>query len=162
MDIFFVRYADIRSGKNLQEIVESNKETYNRYSNMAAPRLLASIGESIFAAVEEKESTLSGVSVSAGVYEGRARGLHSPEEGAKLGKGEVLVTKGTNPAWTPLFLNLGAIIMETGGPITHGAVVARKYGVPAVVGVGDATEIIKEGQRVRVNGESGQVELLDQ
>lgn len=161
MDIFFVRYTDIRSGKNLHETVESNKEAYNRYYNIPAPRLLASTGESIFAAGEEKEGTLSGVPVSAGTYEGKARVLHSPEEGAKLEKGEVLVTKGTNPAWTPLFLNLGAIIMETGGPISHGAVVAREYGVPAVVGVGNATEIIKDGQKVRVNGESGQVELLD-
>lgn len=87
--------------------------------------------------------------------------LHSPEEGVKLKKGEVLVTKATNPAWTPLFINAGAVIMETGGPVSHGAVVAREYGVPAVVGVGNAAEIIKDGQRVRVNGESGQVELLD-
>ncbi len=160
MDIFFVRVQDVRSGGNLQPIVKTNKENYQRQMNMAAPRLLSSTGESIYAAAELKDGALCGIPVSAGVYEGRARILHSPEEGGKLEKGDVLITRGTNPAWTPMFLNLGAIVMETGGPISHGAVVAREYGVPAVVGVGEATSLIKEGQMVRVNGETGQVELL--
>ncbi len=162
MDIFFLRFKDVLSGEGLQETVNANKDAYNRQMNISAPRLLSSTGESIFGAAEEKDGALAGIPVSAGVYEGRARVLHSPEEGSKIEKGDVLVTKGTNPAWTPLFLNLGAIIMETGGPISHGAIVAREYGVPAVVGVGEATTLIRDGQRVRVNGESGKVELIDE
>ena len=88
--------------------------------------------------------------------------LKHPEEGVKLGKGEILVTKATTPAWTPLFLKIGGLIMETGGPISHGSVVAREYGVPAVAGVKDATARLKDGQSVRINGETGSVQLLDQ
>jgi len=161
MDVFYVRYFDIYSGSKLQEKVRLHKEAYRRYHSLTAPRLISSTGESIYAATEEKEGVLAGIPVSAGTYQGRARILHSPEEGYRLEKGDVLVTRGTNPAWTPLFLNLGGIIMETGGPISHGAVVAREYGIPAVIGIGGATEIIREGQTVRINGESGQVELLD-
>ncbi len=161
LDIFYVHTRDIRSGVNLKEIAAANKEAYNCFMNMAAPRLLASTGESIFAAAEEVDGCLTGIPVSAGVYEGRARILYSPEESSRLEKGDILVTRGTNPAWTPMFLNLGAIVMESGGPISHGAVVAREYGVPAVVGVGEATNLIKDGQMIRVNGESGQVTLLD-
>ena len=161
LDIFFLHFKDIRSGGNLKAIVEANREAYNRYMNLKAPRLLINTGESIFAAAEEVDGSLIGIPVSAGVYEGRARILYSPEESSRLEKGDILVTRGTNPAWTPMFLNLGAIIMESGGPISHGAVVAREYGIPAVVGVGEATNLIKDGQIVRVNGESGQVTLVD-
>lgn len=161
MDIFFVRFKDIRSGEKLQETVQINREFYNRMKNLSAPRLLSSTGESLYAAAEKVEGALIGIPVSAGIYEGRARILYSPEESSSLGKGDILVTRGTNPAWTPIFLNLGAIVTESGGPISHGAIVAREYGIPAVVGVGEATSIIREGQKIRVNGETGQVELLD-
>ena len=161
LDIFFLRFKDICSGENLKEKVAANREAYNRYMNLKAPRLLISTGESIYAAAEEVDGSLVGIPVSAGVYEGRVKVLYSPEESSRLEKGDVLVTRGTNPAWTPMFLNLGAIVMETGGPISHGAVVAREYGIPAVVGVGEATSLIKDGQIVRVNGESGQVTLID-
>ncbi len=161
MDIFFVRFKDIRSGEKLQETVQINREFYNRMMNLSAPRLLSSTGESIYAEAEEVEGAFIGIPVSAGIYEGRARILYSPEESSRLEKGDILVTRGTNPAWTPMFLNLGAIVTESGGPISHGAIVAREYGIPAVVGVGEATSIIREGQKIRVNGETGQVELLD-
>ncbi len=161
LDIFFLRFKDVRCGGNLKEIVTANREAYQRYMNLKAPRLLISTGESIYAAAEEVDGSLAGIPVSAGVYEGRARILYSPEESSRLEKGDILVTRGTNPAWTPMFINLGAIVMESGGPISHGAVVAREYGIPAVVGVGEATSLIKDGQIVRVNGESGQVTLVD-
>ncbi len=161
LDIFFLHFKDIRSGENLKEKVAANREAYNRYITLKAPRLLISTGESIYAAAEEVDGSLAGIPVSAGVYEGRARVLYSPEEISRIKKGDILVTRGTNPAWTPMFLNLGAIVMESGGPISHGAVVAREYGIPAVVGVGEATSLIKDGQIVRVNGESGQVTLVN-
>lgn len=161
LDVFYLRMQDLRQGGDLRKKVTTNREAHKRHMQLAAPRLLVSTGESIFAAAEEVDGALVGVPVSAGVYEGRARILHSPEESFRLEKGDILVTRGTNPAWTPMFINLGAIVMESGGPISHGAVVAREYGIPAVVGVGEATNLIREGQMVRVNGESGQVALLD-
>ncbi|RQD73294.1 MAG: hypothetical protein D5R97_09625 [Candidatus Syntrophonatronum acetioxidans] len=162
MDIFWLRFPDITEKENLQEIVRDNKEAHRRHKKLSAPRILTSTGESIYTLLEEKEDALKGLPVSAGVYEGKVKVLNSPEEGSKLEKGDVLVTKGTNPAWTPLFLNIGGLIMETGGPISHGSVVAREYGVPAVVGIGDAASILKDGQIVRVNGGTGTVEIIDE
>ncbi len=160
-DIFYVTTEDIRSGGDLEKKVKENREQYRLDLQRTAPRLLTSTGESIYSAnMEVGENALVGIPVSPGVYEGRARILSSPEEGSKLEKGDILITAGTNPAWTPLFLKLGALVMETGGPISHGSVVAREYGLPAVAGVAGATSKIKEGQRVRINGESGQVELM--
>ncbi len=154
MDDFFLSFRDLYGSEKLQDKVSANREAYKRQFSMSAPRLLSSTGESIFAAAEKIDGALSGIPESAGVHEGRARVLNSPEESTKIEKGDILVTRGTNPAWTPIFLNLGAIVMETGGPISHGAVVAREYGVPAVVGVGEATKLISDGQIVRVNGET--------
>ncbi len=161
IDVFYVTIADIRSNKNLKQLVIENKENYNRDLKRVAPRLLTNTGECIYSPVEEgKEGSRVGIPVSPGVYQGKIRILHNPEEGHKLEKGEILVTTGTNPSWTPLFLKLGALIMETGGPISHGSVVAREYGLPAVAGVINATTILKDGQVVKVNGETGIVELV--
>jgi pyruvate,water dikinase len=80
---------------------------------------------------------------------------------AGLQPGEILVCPGTDPSWTPLFLTAAGLVMEVGGMMTHGAVVAREYGIPAIVGVDRATTRLKTGQRVRVNGSSGQIILLE-
>src|SRR5205807_8078209 len=121
----------------------------------AVPRVLTSTGETFYTA-PAKPGVLAGTAASPGVYEGPVRVLFDPRE-AGLQPGEVLVAPGTDPAWTPLFLSAGALVMELGGIMTHGSVVAREYGIPAVVGVPDATRLLKTGQRVRVDGESGQV-----
>jgi len=161
-DVFFVTIKDIRSGQDLKEVAAANRDRFNRDQHRVAPRLMTSTGESIYSAFEQHgENTLVGLPVSPGVYEGRVRVLTSPEEGHRLAKGDILVTSGTNPAWTPLFLKLGALIMETGGPISHGSVVAREYGVPAVAGVAGATAKLQDGQLVRINGESGTVEVVE-
>ncbi|MDQ2086088.1 PEP/pyruvate-binding domain-containing protein [Herbivorax sp. ANBcel31] len=161
MDVFYVNIEDIRSKKDLKEIVKVNKEEYIRETNRPMPpRVITSTGESIYSVVEKAgENAFAGVAVSPGVYEGRIKVLNSPVQGQKLEKGDILVTAATNPAWTPLFLKIGALIMETGGPISHGSVVAREYGVPAVVGVAEATSMLKDGQIVKVNGETGVIEL---
>ncbi len=161
-DVFFVTLAQIQDPKNdLKQMSKENREIYEREFKRNAPRIVLSSGESIYSPTEEGgDNILGGVAVSPGVYEGIARILHHPEEGHQLQKGEILVTTGTNPSWTPLFLKIGALVMETGGPISHGSVVAREYGVPAVAGVNGATEKIENGQKIRVNGESGRVELL--
>jgi pyruvate,water dikinase len=99
---------------------------------------------------------LSGTAVSPGIYEGRVRVVFDPGD-AKLEPGEVLVAAGADPAWTPLFLSAGALVMEIGGTMSHGSVVAREYGIPAVVGVAGATQQLQTGQFVRVDGENGLV-----
>ncbi len=163
MDVFYVNFENIRSGEKLQDLVKKNKKEYARELGRTAPRIITSTGESIYTTLEEeeKEDTLIGIPVSPGIYEGKVRLLMHPEEGVKLGKGEILATKATTPAWTPLFLKIGGLIMETGGPISHGSVVAREYGVPAVAGVKDLTNRLKDGQKVRINGETGRVQLLN-
>jgi len=103
---------------------------------------------------------LIGAAVSAGVAEGPARVIKDPSEEPLL-QGEILVAPFTDPAWTPLFLNAVAVVIEVGGMMTHGSVIAREYGIPAVVSVPGATDKIKTGQRLRVNGNAGYVEVLE-
>lgn len=81
-------------------------------------------------------------------------------ENADLEEGDILVTTFTDPSWTPVFISIKGLVTEVGGMMTHGAVIAREYGLPAVVGVGDATRRIKDGQRIRVNGTEGFIEIL--
>ena len=102
------------------------------------------------------------IPVSAGTIEGKAKIISDPGNIEKLNKGDILVTKATNPAWTTLFLSIGGLIMETGGPISHGSVVAREYGIPAVTGIKEATSKLKDGQLVKLNGERGTVKVLEE
>lgn len=100
-----------------------------------------------------------GLPVSTGVIEGRARVIVNMED-ADLEEGDILVTSFTDPSWTPLFVSIKGLVTEVGGLMTHGAVIAREYGLPAVVGVENATKLIKDGQRIRVNGTEGYIEIL--
>jgi pyruvate,water dikinase len=93
------------------------------------------------------------------VAEGRARVILKMED-ANLEADDILVTSFTDPSWTPLFVNVKALITEVGGLMTHGAVIAREYGLPAVVGVEDAVKLIRDGQRIRVNGTEGYVMVI--
>lgn len=162
-DIFFVYLNDIKSGERLQELVEKNRESYQReLCRNPVPRVVTSTGEIICSAFdEEMNNEYKGIPVSPGIYQGRVKILNHPKESARLNSGDILVTKSTNPAWTPLFLKIGGLIMETGGPISHGSVVAREYGVPAIAGAKEATTRLKEGQTIRMNGETGMIEVLD-
>src|ERR1041384_4449909 len=101
---------------------------------------------------------LRGAPASPGVVTGAARVILDPA-GAHLEPGEILVAPSTDPGWTPLFLTAGGLVMEMGGPMSHGAIVAREYGIPAVVGVPDATERIETGQRITIDGSVGIVNL---
>lgn len=162
-DVFFVTFADIRAGGDLRPVAAMNQKEYTReLTRKVVPRLITSTGESIYAAEERErgDKALTGIPVSPGVYEGTVRIIRHPK-GAHLERGEILVTRSTDPAWTPLFINAGALIMETGGPISHGSIVAREYGIPAVANVADATIRLETGQRIRVNGVSGEIVLLD-
>jgi len=103
---------------------------------------------------------LRGTPVSWGSARGRVRVLLDPADGAHLEPGEILVAPFTDPGWTPLFLTAGGLVMEVGGILSHGAVVAREYGIPAVVAVRDATRLLHDGEEIEVNGATGEVRRL--
>ena len=105
------------------------------------------------------KGALAGIPVSSGTIEGRARVVLKMED-AHMEEGDILVTAFTDPSWTPVFVAIKGLVTEVGGMMTHGAVIAREYGLPAVVGVENATRLIKDGQRIRVNGAEGYVEVF--
>lgn len=147
----------------LNDVATRNKERYTlEMKRTTVPRVVMSNGDTYYTStvVEKGAKTINGLPLSPGVYEGTIRVVLEPKSTA-IGKGEIMVTESTNPAWTPLFATAGALIMEYGGPMSHGGIVAREYGIPAVVGIPSATSTLRDGQRVRVNGETGMVELLD-
>ena len=169
-DVFFLDPADLRlalqgESLDLRARAAGNRREYEReLGRRAVPRILTSEGETVYgpaAPAEPPAGTLLGTGVSPGVHEGMVRVLDSPV-GADLEPGEVLVAASTDPGWTPLFLLAGALVMEVGGVVSHGAVVAREYGIPAVAAVPDATRRLRTGQRVRVDGGTGVVRVLDE
>jgi pyruvate,water dikinase len=166
-DIFFVPVEQLQrfaSGEplDLQAIVAAERAAYDReLTRKQVPRLLLSTGELFYGGVgEEDTSNLTGNAVSPGVAEGPVRVVLNPQ-GVRLLPGDILVCPSTDPSWTPLFLTAGGLVMEMGGLVTHGSVVAREYGIPAVVGVHHATELLKTGQRVRIDGSAGRVWVLN-
>lgn len=112
------------------------------------------------AAAAQPAGTVKGLGASAGVYEGTARIVESAEQFDQVKKGDVLVCKMTSPSWVVLFTKIGGLITDSGGALSHPAVVSREFGIPAVVGTRTGTQAIKTGQRVRLNGASGVVEIL--
>ena len=103
---------------------------------------------------------ITGSPVSPGIVEGLVRVVLDPRQAGLL-PGEILVCPGTDPSWTPLFLSAAGLVMEVGGMMTHGAVVAREYGIPAIVGVDQATTRLRTGQRIRIDGSSGMIEVVE-
>lgn len=166
-DIFYL-YLDelcdvIRTNKLDYLIIEERKENYAHYEKLTPPRVFTSEGfvpPSSLQTNNIPKGAISGIPVSTGIVEGRARVVLSVDE-AKLEEGDILVTQFTDPSWTPLFVTIKGLVTEVGGFTTHGAVITREYGLPGVVGVENATKLIKDGQRIRVNGTEGYVELLD-
>jgi pyruvate,water dikinase len=165
-DIFFLTFQE------LQEVVRTNQvdsrllrermDAFSSFQALTPPRVLTSDGEALFGSYRRNAlpaGALVGFAVSAGTAEGRARVVLDMAE-ADLEPGDILVTAYTDPSWTPLFVAIGALVTEVGGLMTHGAVIAREYGLPAVVGVQHATQLIRDGQRIRVHGTDGYVELL--
>ena len=134
------------------------------YQALTPPRVLTSDGEVVAGAYRRDDvpaGALVGLPVSAGTVEGRARVIVDIGE-ADLDADDILVTAYTDPSWTPLFVAIKGLVTEVGGLMTHGAVIAREYGLPAVVGVEHATRLIQDGQRIRVHGTDGYVEILRQ
>lgn len=163
-DIFFLDLDEAETalaGDDLQELVAGRRAAYGQeLLRRRIPRVLMSDGTEPEAAPgisgPQRPGTLSGSPASTGRVTAPARVIMDPV-GAHLAPGEILVAPSTDPGWTPLFLTAGGLVMEMGGPNSHGAVVAREYGIPAVVGVPDATSRISTGQRVTVDGAAGTV-----
>jgi pyruvate,water dikinase len=150
---------------NCKELISKRKQEMDEEINRKhLPRVIASDGFAYFGGAvrkaDAKDGALCGEPVSPGLYEGRVRVVHDPSK-TKLTPGEILVCHGTDPSWTPLFLSAGALVMEVGGAMTHGSVVAREYGIPAIVGLEQVTEKLTTGQLIRVDGSSGIVEIID-
>lgn len=165
-DIFYLTFEElhkiVRTNKLDYQIISKRKEDYNIYEKLTPPRVITSDGEIIEGKYKREnlpEEAIPGLPVSSGIMEGRARVILNLED-ADLEDGDILVTTFTDPSWTPLFVSIKGLITEVGGLMTHGAVIAREYGLPAVVGVENATKLIKDGQRIRVNGTEGYVEIL--
>jgi pyruvate,water dikinase len=143
-------------------MIAERRQAFRSYQALAPPRVLTSDGEVFAGSYRGREvprGALVGLAVSSGTVEGRARIVLDLAE-AELEPGDILVTAHTDPSWSPLFLSAEGLVTEVGGLMTHGAVIAREYGLPAVVGVEHATRLIAEGQRIRVNGGAGYVEML--
>ena len=167
-DVFYVSfwelYKAIQNNESLIGLVEQRKADYRRFRKLSAPRVLTSEGEEVKATYQRQNlpaSALAGMPVSSGVIEGIANVITDPAK-ASLSKGEILVAPFTDPGWTPLFINAAGLVMEVGGLLTHGTVVAREYGIPAVVGITDATKKIKTGQKIRVDGNAGFVLVVEE
>lgn len=162
-DVFYLYKEQLLEGKCLARHIEINKAMYKmEMKRTSIPRMLLNNGHTYYSAfkADPKSKTIQGMALSPGTYEGIVRVVFDPET-TELKEGEIMVTESTNPAWTPLFATAGALIMSYGGPMSHGGIVAREYGIPAVVGIPSATSALKDGQRVRINGENGIVEILD-
>jgi phosphohistidine swiveling domain-containing protein len=162
-DIFFLDFAEAHralDGADMQDLVAQRQGAYYlELERRHIPRMLLSDGtepETLLTAVGTDSGALSGSPASAGTVTAPARVILEPV-GAHLEPGEILVAPSTDPGWTPLFLTAGGLVMEMGGPNSHGAVVAREYGIPAVVGVADATTLLRTGQEVTVDGGAGTV-----
>ena len=167
-DLFYLTIAEIKAfaakdTKDWRGLIADRRRAYQReLQRRQIPRLLLSDGRAFYegiGAADDSDDRITGSPVSPGRAEGRVRVVLDPRL-ARLQPGEILVCPGTDPSWTPLFLSAGALVMEVGGMMTHGSVVAREYGIPAVVGVHNATTRLKTGQRVRVDGSNGVVEIL--
>jgi len=165
-DIYYLTLQELREVVRTHtmddQIVSQRKAEHERHRKLTPPRVLTSDGEIVAGAYKRADlpaGALVGLAVSAGVVEGRARVLSDMAE-AELEAGDILVTAFTDPSWTPVFVSIRGLVTEVGGLMTHGAVIAREYGLPAVVGVENATRLIKDGQRIRVHGTDGYVEIL--
>jgi phosphoenolpyruvate synthase/pyruvate phosphate dikinase len=165
-DIFYLTFHELhdvaRSNQVDDQLIRRRKAAFRSYQALTPPRVLTSDGEVIPGAYRRNdvpEGALIGIPVSAGTVEGRARVIKDIEH-ADIERGDILVTTYTDPSWTPLFLAIKGLVTEVGGLMTHGAVIAREYGLPAVVGVEHATQLIRDGQRIRVHGTDGYIEIL--
>ncbi|MBS1664545.1 MAG: phosphoenolpyruvate synthase [Bacteroidetes bacterium] len=165
-DIYYLTLEELREAIRTKTppatLITQRKEQHKRYEKLTPPRVITSEGEILTGKYKREnlpKNAIIGLAVSSGTIEGRARIILNMED-ADLEEGDILVTPFTDPSWTPLFVSIKGLITEVGGLMTHGAVIAREYGLPAVVGVENATTLIKDGWHIRLNGTEGYIEIL--
>ncbi|RJG27029.1 phosphoenolpyruvate synthase [Paenibacillus thiaminolyticus] len=168
-DIFFLALPEMKEILNgsfeedVPSLIAARKESFKHYQRLQPPRVFTSEGEIIEGRLDSgdaPEGALIGLPVSPGIVEGRARVVLDPSKAA-LKEGEILVAPFTDPGWTPLFQQAKGLITEIGGMMTHGSVIAREYGIPAIVGVDRATTLIRDGELLRLDGTTGYVIVLE-
>lgn len=169
-DLFYLTFPEIRSfaarrNGDWRELINVRRALYKKeLRRHQIPRLIMSDGRAFYEGMNtppgQDNTSLTGSPVSPGIIEGLVRVILNPST-AGLIPGEIMVCPGTDPSWTPLFMAASGLVMEVGGMMTHGAVVAREYGIPAVVGVTNATIRLTTGQRIRLNGSNGEITLLN-
>ena len=166
-DVFYLTFQEFHDVVAYEpggddQLIRQRKDEFRSYQALTPPRVLTSDGEVLSGAYRRDDvpaGALVGLAVSAGTVEGRARVILDIAD-ADLEADDILVTAYTDPSWSPLFVAIKGLVTQVGGVMTHGAVIAREYGLPAVVGVENATRLIQDGQRIRVNGTDGYVEIL--
>jgi phosphoenolpyruvate synthase/pyruvate phosphate dikinase len=165
-DVYYLTFEEfhevVRTQKADHQLIRQRKDEFRSFEKLTPPRVITSDGEIVTGKYKRENlpaGAIIGLPVSSGVIEGRARVILNIED-ADLQEGDILVTAFTDPSWTPLFVSIKGLVTEVGGLMTHGAVIAREYGLPAVVGVENATSLIKEGRKIRVNGTDGYIEIL--
>ncbi|MDH6219754.1 rifamycin-inactivating phosphotransferase [Streptomyces pseudovenezuelae] len=165
-DVFYLTFQELREVVRSRQVdgrlVQERKDAFRSYHSLTPPRVLTSDGVAVSGSYRREDvpaDALVGLPVSVGTVEGRARVILDMAD-ADLEAGDILVTTFTDPSWSPLFVAIAGLVTEVGGLMTHGAVIAREYGLPAVVGVERATRLIRDGQRIRVHGSDGYVEIL--
>ncbi|HEY4307107.1 MAG TPA: rifamycin-inactivating phosphotransferase [Gemmatimonadaceae bacterium] len=166
-DIFYLTFQEIenvvRTNVVDYDVIHERIDAFRVHQTLSPPRMLTSEGETISGIYRRNDfpkDALVGLGVSSGTVEGRARVIFDPTT-ADIEPGDIVVTPFTDPSWTPVFVRIKGLVTEVGGLMTHGAVIAREYGLPAVVGVERATRLIRDGERIRVDGTNGYIELLD-
>ncbi|MBC2079595.1 phosphoenolpyruvate synthase [Listeria booriae] len=165
-DIFYLNFEELHEVVRTEQldytIITTRKADYNQFDKLTPPRVLTSDGEIITGKYKRENlpsDAIIGLPVSSGTIEGRARVILNMAD-ANLEEGDILITPFTDPSWTPLFVSIKGLVTEVGGLMTHGAVIAREYGLPAVIGVENATTRIQDGDYIRVNGTEGYIEIL--
>jgi pyruvate,water dikinase len=168
-DVFFLTWSELEEWEAMTgearlgcaQAIPERRRRWEALGPVEAPFIVRSDGLPVPAEVspEAEAGVLRGTAASPGRAVGRARVVREAGEGVRLIKGEILVAPTTDPGWTPLFLNAAGLVMEVGGVLCHGAIVAREYGLPAVVGVSGATDRIRDGDEVIVDGSAGTVGL---
>ncbi len=152
--------------EQIKALINEREEERSEYLTIRHPSRIKQIGEHWIPAETDDSSSalelLQGIACSAGIVEGRARVILNPEDSATIENGDILITRAVNPGWTPLFVSLSGVACEIGGALSHGAIIAREYGLPMVTAVTGITMKIKDGQRIRLNGFSGTIEILEE
>jgi phosphohistidine swiveling domain-containing protein len=170
-DIFFLEMAEIgpvvqgRAAFDVRQRIAERRAEYEWNKNQTPPPVVVGRYDPqkhVASQIDADVKVLHGIAVSPGVVTGKARIITQPGDGRHIEPGEILVAPITNPAWTPYFLPAAGVVIDMGGVLSHGAIIAREYGIPAVVNVGPASRIIRTGQLLRVDGDRGTVTLLDE